>query len=166
MDLSLLGLLSALLGAAVGAAASIATTVIAARNSARLHQEADKLERLERARGFQRSTLIELQEALVAHMRLVGRAHMQDVKSFDQSKPAFLSEDLDQELLGSNHRLVILSERVADDELRQRLKGIRQDMFNVLMSPSAEESRRTLALASRNFDEFMSLLGDALRSNY
>lgn len=86
MDAAIWGFIGTVVGTVVGASASILTTFINARNSARLQENADTLQRLERAREFQRTNLLELQEALSQHMRLIGRAHLEDVESFRKSE--------------------------------------------------------------------------------
>lgn len=72
------------IGALVGASTSIITTVITASNTQKLQQSAASLERLEKAREFQRSNLLELQEALCTGMRLIRRAHMFDTEQFQK----------------------------------------------------------------------------------
>ena len=164
------GFIGTVLGAVVGASASILTTLISGRNSARLQEKADTLQRLERAREFQRNNLLELQDSLFQQMRMIGRAHLEDIEYFRKSESGersnFLSEELNQELMLSNRKVAILTERISDDSLRNNLKELRRKMTNVLMARSENESREMLQQASDHFELFMGQLGVVLRSNY
>jgi hypothetical protein len=164
------GFIGTLVGAVVGASASIITTLITERNSSKLQQDAASLERSERARELQRSTLLEIQDALSSGMRLVGRAHLEDAESFRRSendgKRPLLSEQLDQELLISNRRLALLTERIADDPLRESIKALHREMTNVLMARTESESEAALQYASSIFGKVMENIGVARRSSY
>lgn len=167
MDAATWGFIGTLVGAIVGASASILTTVLNSRNSAKLQQNADTFERLERAREFQRSNLLEIQDALSQNMRLVARAHLEDVESYRNSdRNQFLSEDLSQELMLSSRKVSLLTERIADDSLRVNLKELKQKMTDVLMAKSEAESRELIQSASSEFEQFMVQLGIVLRNNY
>lgn len=170
MDPAIWGFIGTVVGAVVGASASIFTTFITARNSAHLQENADTLQRLERAREFQRTNLLELQEALSQEMRLIGRAHLEDLESFRKSendgRSNLLSEELNQELMLSRRKVAILTERVSDDILRDNLKALRQNMSNVLMAKSENESRIMIKEAGNSFEQFMQQLGLVLRINY
>jgi uncharacterized protein (DUF2235 family) len=67
-----------LIGTIVGAAASVITTWLTASNETKREQAARREERFERARDFQRQTLIELQDVLHDTVRLVSKAHHED----------------------------------------------------------------------------------------
>lgn len=170
MDAATWGFIGTVVGAVVGASASILTTLISGRNSARLQEKADTLERLERAREFQRYNLLELQDSLSQNMRLIGRAHIEDVESYQKSdsgeRSNLLSEELNQELMVSSRKAAILTERIADNTLRDNLKELRQKMTDVLVAKSETESREMLQIASISFEQFMVQLGVVLRSNY
>ena len=73
------GFLGTIVGTIVGASASIITTLITGRYSIKLQKDAISHERNERAREFQRNNLLELQNVLSSHMRLVTRAHLEDI---------------------------------------------------------------------------------------
>ena len=75
-----------LLGTIAGAAASIATTVIASRNAASLQSTAATLEREEKARAFQRDTLIELQDAVHDELRAVALVYLADDAAYRESR--------------------------------------------------------------------------------
>ena len=77
MDAAIWGLI----GTVVGAAASIVTTWLATRTSYRLQQDKLREERAKRASAFQRQTLIELQEEFHDALRLINRAHIEDLRA-------------------------------------------------------------------------------------
>jgi hypothetical protein len=164
------GFIGTLLGTVVGASASIATTFITANNSRKLQEGAESIERRERARDFQRNNLLELQEALSTSMRLIGRAHLEDVKSFrkneDDNRSSLLSEDLNQDLMASSRALAILTVRVSDESLRESLRALRSEMNNVLMAKNEVESSSALQRCSSDFEKTMENLGVVLRSAY
>jgi hypothetical protein len=70
------------LGALVGAGTSIATTWVSNRHEATRQRQADSLERVERARAFQRDNLLELQDTLQNAMRFCGRMLHEDQMAF------------------------------------------------------------------------------------
>lgn len=169
MDAATWGFLGALAGTIVGASASIFTTIISGWNANRLQTTADALERTERARAFQRSNLLELQDSLQDAMRLIGRAHHEDMLAARESGEwgkSMSSEEVDQGILLANRKLAILTERVANDELRSNLRTLRQTMTNCLVSSSEVESMRSIQRASSEFPSFMEKLGVVLRDNY
>lgn len=169
MDAATWGFVGALAGTVVGASASIVTTIISGWNANRLQECADALERTERARAFQRSNLLDLQDSLQDAMRLIGRAHHEDMLAARESSEwgkSMLSEDVDQGILLANRRLAILTERVDNDELRSNLRKLRQTMTNCLTSSSELESMGSIRRASSEFESFMEKLGVVLRGNY
>ena len=164
------GFIGTLAGAVVGASVSTITTIITARNSRMLQQDAKSFERKEKAREFQRNNLIDLQEAITVEMRLIGRAHIEDMESFRKNanggRIILLSEELNLELRNNSARLTILTERVASDSFRQNIKALRNNMTNVLLAKSENESLAAIQLVSNKFQETMEDLGVMLRESY
>ncbi len=169
MDASSWGFLGALVGTIVGALASILTTLVSSRSANDLQLSADVLARSERARAFQRDTLIELQEVMLAAIRLVHRAHSEDVKAARQSGEwgkSKLSEEIDQGIFQTNGKLAVLAERIGDGDLRSSLGDLRQTMTNCLLAKSEQESEHQMQQASEKMQLFMEKLGIVLRQNY
>lgn len=169
MDAATWGFVGALTGTVVGASASIFTTIIGGWTANRLQKDADALKRSECARAFQRSNLLELQDSIQDAMRLLGRAHHEDVIAARESGEwgkAMLSEEVNEGSGLANRKLAILTERVADDELRSDLRELRQRMTNCLFAHSELEMRESMQRASSEFASFMEKLGIVLRSNY
>ncbi len=170
MDSATWGFIGTIVGAVVGAATSLLTTLINSRHAVRLQEKMDILKKSERSREFQMNNLLELQDSLSQHMRLVGRAHIEDLESYKKGRNGersnLLSEELNQELALSNRKLYILTERITDDELRSNLKELHQKMNKILFAKSETESRDTLQTAVTNYEQFMAQLGIVLRKNY
>lgn len=169
MDSAIWGFIGTIVGAIIGASASILTTIINGRKSVQLQKERDNFERLERSREFQRNTLLELQDSLLQNLRLIARAHLEDLASYRQNdgvRNNLLSAELNQDIMLSNRKNAILTERISDDELRNNLKKLRQDMNDVLLAKSENESLNKLQIVSSNFEKFMEELGVVLRNNY
>ncbi len=164
------GFIGTIAGTIVGASASIITTLITARNSRKLQQDAESHERSERARDFQRNNLLEIQEELLIGMRLISSAHIEDLESFKKSenenRRSLLSQELDKDLLVSSKNLTKLSERTADQSLRESIKILRSEMTTVLMAKTENESFASLQRASATFENTMEKLGVVLRSSY
>lgn len=170
MDAATWGFIGTLVGAVVGSLASIITTVISGRNERKKLAQADSRDRIERARNFQRQTLLELQDALSVHMRLIARAHFQDARFYRENPESNeiprLGEELDYEILHSNKKLSILIERVFQDDLREELRVTHRQMNEVTWARSAPESESRLLAGSKQLDALMKSLGTSLRSTY
>ena len=164
------GFIGTLAGTIIGASVSIFTTIIAASNSRKLQKEAASFERLERAREFQRNNLIEFQDALSSGMRLIARAHIEDIESFrknkNSSRSELLSEELNEDIRRSTRKLVILTERIANDLLREDIKKLRGEMSLVLIANNENESTATMHKAAITFEKTMVTLGTVLRESY
>jgi hypothetical protein len=127
VETALWGFLGAVIGAAVGAAASIITTWQSNKHEIERQTQADSLERTERARGFQRETLLALQDSLQDWMRLWALVAHEDERAFKETGQwgALLDEELNDGVRESGARLLLLTERVADDPIRAELKRLR-----------------------------------------
>ena len=162
------GFIGTIVGTISGASASILTTVITERNLRHIKRDEALFAREEKAKEFQFSNLLKLQDVLSSTMRLIARAHMEDREHFRQrhspSDVSMLSEELDNELLMSSKELSILSERIADDELRENIKLLRTKMTSVVVAESAEDSGAAFKSLSYAFDESMAEIGMVLRN--
>lgn len=113
---------------------------------------------------------MELQDALSVGMRLTARAHLADIEAFRKGggngETPLLPEELNQELFKSSCQLSILTERVADDALREAIKGLRQAMTEVLMAKDENQSTSALQNTASSFENTMGQLGQVLRRSY
>jgi len=77
-----------------------------------------------------------------------------------------LSEELNQELMMSSRKLAILTERIADQSLRERINALRTEMTDVLMAKTESESFSAIKTASGTFEKTMENIGVVLRGSY
>jgi len=170
MNPELWGFIGAIAGAIVGAAASIVTTIISGGHTRKLQEQSDSFQRSERARNFQRENLLEAQETLAAYMRLVGRAHLEDSTFFrqnpDPSARPILSADLNEEIMNSSRRLMLLTERIENEEIRNEIKKLRSSVNMVLDARSITEGENILSRSGSAFQHLMSSVGTVLRHLY
>jgi hypothetical protein len=158
-----------LIGTIVGALASIGTTWISGRHAVSLQRQAASLDRLERARAFQRETLIELQDALHDALRMVTRAHLEDVAAFKKGEKwgsSFLSAEVNEGVRLAARRVSILIERVANDALRSDLKKIAGATGQVCLANSEAEGQASLEHAYATGNNVTQHIGSVLRSLY
>ncbi|WP_018917449.1 hypothetical protein [Vreelandella zhanjiangensis] len=164
------GFIGTVVGTVAGASASILTTVITEKNRRGIKRDEAAYAREEKLREFQCNNFIRIQDVLSSTMRLVAKAHLEDMDHYrnrqSESVPALLNCDLDNEIRLSNKELSILSERIADDSLRENIKLLRAKMTAVLLAKSAAESERALESLSYAFDESMAKIGVVLRCTF
>lgn len=158
-----------LIGTVVGALASIGATWLSGRHSLALQEQATSLDRIERGRAFQRQNLIELQDVLHDALRMVARAHFEDLTSFRKGGPwgrSLLSEDVNEGIRIAQRKVAILIERVADDALRSDLKTSMATASTVLLAKSERESEAALEAAGTMANQSLEHVGRVLRALY
>lgn len=158
-----------LLGTVAGASASIATTVIASRNAVSLQSAAAALEREEKAREFQRDTLIELQDAVHDELRAVALVFMADEAAYRETRTwgrKLLGEELNNRVHLAGRRTLLLCERVANDDLRRHLKSLRDLLTEVQMARDAAIAQNAHMDAMKMGTSVMEHIGVVLRSLY
>jgi len=158
------------LGTVIGASTSIATSWIASRSEDRRQMQGDSLERNERARAFQRDNLLELQETIQAAMRYVALIWDADQRASQQAgewrKCYPLPEDVNDGAHEAGVRLLLLTERVADDNLRRGLKTLRRALTDCSLATSVEDSTALMGRAMETYEPVMEELGTRLRGLY
>lgn len=169
MDAAVWGFIGTLAGAIVGAGASIVTVVLTSRNAMQLQRESDTLERQERARAFQRDNLLQVQDVLQDALRLMGRAHLEDLREFRRSGTwgkSYLSDEVNEDIRLANRRMSALVERIADDSLRSELKAIHEQISRTLLATSDIEAEKLVNDAAVAANRVMGCLGEVLRNHY
>lgn len=169
MDSAVWGMIGTLAGAVVGAAASIGATWRASAVSYRMHNDKQQEERREKAKEFQRATLLDLQDALYDAVRMCGRAYFADFvayRSGGEWGKGRLSEDLSAGLLASSRRVSILIERVENTELRSEVKSLTAQMSALTMQTEKEEADCLKIEIAQKFDVLVERIGTVLRSYY
>lgn len=169
MDDSIWGFIGVIVGAIIGASASIVTTILSSNNAVRLQQGADSQERMERARAFQRETLISVQDCFNDALHLMMKIYLTDVD--DNNKGAVwrkspLNKDIDEKHRDINRNLLILSERIADDSLREELSLLQSNILKAYLAPSRKEAETLVMSVCNQSDPFLKHVGSVLRSLY
>jgi len=157
------------LGALVGAGASIATSWLSSRHELARQQQADSLERIERARAFQRDNLLELQQALQDAVRYSTRAQLEDEQAFRQSGEwgkVRLSDEVSEGSRATNARLMALTELVADDSVRASVKSLCGKLVSHSFAGTREQGEAVLRDATNAFTLVMEQIGTTLRRLY
>lgn len=160
------GFIGTLLGAVAGASASILTTLITQKNLRNIKGDEVKFMREEQSRKFQCENLLKVQESIATTMRLIARAHLEDMSHYRNKsavEPSILSEPLNSEILIAIRELSIFSERIANDGLRKNIKELMTMMNSVLLANSSEESLGAIGELSFAFDDCMVKIGHVLR---
>lgn len=142
-------------------------------SDSRLHHEREmaQVERQEtsaRARwDFQRTTLLELQDALSDFFRDTGRAHRLDVDASRQTgsygAKGVFPEELDERINTRQRRVMVLSSRVEDDEVRSLVGGIINDSMSALTAKSEAEADTWFMGAVNAFGRVNDRIGESLR---
>jgi hypothetical protein len=158
-----------LIGTLVGGLTSICTTWLSSQTTYKIQSSKTAEDRAERAKEFQRKTLLELQEAIHDTLRLSTRAHMEDFQVHRQTGEwgrALLSPELNEALRLARRQVAILVERVNDETLREAVKSLMRLSAEGGLARSeleAEGNQQALLLATVPLFEN---LGSVLRSHY
>jgi hypothetical protein len=169
MDPAIYGFIGTLVGAIVGASASIGTTFISSWNSSQLQMRSDDLQRIERARTFQRDTLLKIQESIQDAMRNAGAMHRHDSMDYRKNgswQKSLLGEELDQKVFNTQRELSLLTERVSSDELRYDIRIFRIELSNCCFTRSEEEGASRLKKARESWYPLIEHIGKVLREYY
>jgi len=157
------------LGTIVGAGVSIATSCISNRHEIMRQQQADSLERIERARAFQRENLLEVQQTIQDMMRFYTRMQHEDCVAFRQSGEwgkVRLSEEVNEGSRATNAKLAVLTVRIADDEVRDAIKTLVSRIAKHHVAKTEEEAEFIIMDATDAVIPLMERIGKTLRSLY
>lgn len=159
----------ALIGAIVGALASLGATWLASRSTHALQAATAERERTELARAFQRQTLLELQEAIHDALRLTTRAHLEDLKAHREGAEwgrSLLSDESNESLRLAKRHVAILTERLADDDLRVQIKRMMSNAGDAILAPSESDARSLMQRCYSSANETIEAVGAELRRQY
>ncbi|OIR19477.1 hypothetical protein GALL_03580 [mine drainage metagenome] len=165
MDAALWGFL----GTIIGAGASIATSWISNRHELMRQKQSDSLVRVERARAFQRDNLLELQQTVQDAMRFSARIMHEDSMAFKQSGKwgtTLLGEEVSEGSRAANARLMALTVRVADDEVRDAINNLRNMLTSCQLAKSKEHADIVHKDIAEAYPLLMERIGKTLRSLY
>ena len=158
-----------LIGTLVGAAASIITTYLTNQNAAQLQADARETERVERAKAFQRETLLELQDAFHDAIRVIAVAHLADVRSSRDGGiwgKNMLPEPLAEDVRLANRKVMLFVERVADDSVRATVKSVMAEANNIGFCSSRKEAQALLDQVTFQGVDALGEIGETLRALY
>ena len=156
-----------LFGTAVGALSSIGTAWLSTRSSFAMQRTKQADERAERAKDFQRKTLLALQEALHDMLRLGARAHIEDGESFREVGTwgrQLLSPEVNEGLRLSRRRVAILIERVADDSLRNDVKELAKHSSRSTFAQTEQEAELLQEAVFAEANSLLEKIGSVFRS--
>lgn len=165
----MVSLIWGLIGTVIGASVSIITTHLNNQNNVNIQKGSDNFKRAELFREFQRDNLLQLQEKLSFSMRLIGRAHFEDLVSYKETnkwQSNLLGADLDKGINESFRELSIKAERIDNDELRNEVKRLKEQMEECLLANNLPSRKGRITKLTKDFEVIMSQLGEVLRANY
>lgn len=169
MEQALIPFLSTLFGAIIGASASIVTTYLSSRSQLSIQKNNDTFQREERMRGFQRDTLIQIQDQFMNLMRLSGETYSylrQKETETNKWGETLLPDSLSNELRLVNANLTLLFERISNDSLRDELKSVRTQFGQLILATSKQEADHIMSNAVNQSLKLMQQVGKELRANY
>jgi phosphoribosylaminoimidazole-succinocarboxamide synthase len=156
-------------GTVVGATASIATTAITNWNTFIISQNSKVQDREERARVFQRETLLDLQVVIRNYLKASVLAHRADKKNYTESgewgKYA-LPDELNDQLLELNSKTSILIQRVSNDELRNQLSELKAAVTKNQLARNENDAEMFYAEFMKLDEKVSEKLGKVLRDSY
>ncbi|NJC49997.1 UNVERIFIED_ORG: hypothetical protein GGR78_003291 [Xanthomonas campestris] len=158
-----------LIGTLIGASTSIVTTYLTNKNTAKLHGDSRSIERIERARTFQRETLLELQNSFHDAIRATTVAHLADIKAAREGGAwgrNLLPDSLSEDVRLANRRVTLFVERVADDSVRFTVKRVMAELSAIWLCSSREESQEFMERVSLDSVVVLEEIGGNLRSLY
>lgn len=156
-------------GTLVGALASIGTSWIANRNARLLQSAKLQDDRAERAKAFQRETLIALQDNVLDVLRLYVRAHIELVESNRESgqwRQSMLSQEVNEGLLSANRRVAVLVERVSDESVRAKVRALQSLASDGVLAQSADAAEAINMRIANELQPLQEKIGVVLRANY
>ncbi|MEJ5148951.1 hypothetical protein [Comamonas sp. MYb396] len=169
MDSAVWGMIGTLAGAVVGSAASIFATWRASAVSYRMHDDKQKQERIERAKEFQRVTLLDLQESLHDLARMVSKAHEEQDLAFKSSgewKSDVLSAEVKELKRMAFRKVTILVERVENAQLRSDVKDFKSYVSPQMSIQNQAEAQKLQHEMMEIFRPLIEKTGTVLRSYY
>ena len=155
-------------GTVVGATASIATTAITNWNTFKISQNTKTQDREERARVFQRETLLELQIEIRKYILACSRSYRSKMKIYDLTCEwkEHIPENLDEQLFELNSKTSILIQRVSNDKLRSKLDELQTAATKCNRSKNECEAETHYVTYLDIYEKVHEQLGYELRSSY
>ncbi|WP_021025423.1 hypothetical protein [Comamonas sp. B-9] len=157
------------IGTLVGALTSIGTTWIASTVSRNMQSDKQKEERREKAKDFQRTTLLDLQESIHDVERMFRKVHYEQFKEFaktDKWGGVRLTDETVQRRSVAVRNTTILLERVENTEIRDGIRSFMQTISKQLALKDLHDAEDLEREMESKFDYLIKDLGAVLRSYY
>jgi hypothetical protein len=154
-----------------GGALTILTAWLADNRLNKRERESRREEQQERLQvrrsEFQRDTLLDLQNTSQGLLRNAGALHFQSVLAVHEAgergrKP--LSENLSDEHLQLQTRVMLLASRVRDDEIRELVDALKAGTSSVIFAKSEVESRALFMQIMETQSQLLVRTGELIRS--
>jgi hypothetical protein len=158
-----------LVGTLIGASASILTTVLTNFTSLNIWKNTKRQEREERARAFQRETLLELQVQMRDYVRSNYLVVQYDMKVYNETGEWLgknIPADLDNKLLDLNSTTSLLIQRVSNDDLRLKLEELKKTVTKLMLSETQIIHERFNSKISVPYESLQRDIGKILRDLY
>lgn len=169
MCTDLLVIINSFIGVIVGATVSIATTLISNKKDLRLKKMSISFERKEKARSFQRETLLVVQESIQKSIRYMAEAYNYDKSQYKKTNvwhKCPLNDELDKNIFQTNKVLTLHVERVSNDILRSAIKDLQTLITDCTIAVNSEKADTTFNDATIVYTNVMEEIGKVLRELY
>ncbi|MBI3676188.1 MAG: hypothetical protein HY243_06185 [Proteobacteria bacterium] len=116
---------------------------------------------------FQRTTLLELQEAAAQLARFTGQANHQDVMAYRASgkwQKQLITEDVDEGSRKANVRVNLLRVRVRDETVRQLAELFSTLCVDSVFATSEQEARDAITQMGKHLTQLQERIGIVLRN--
>jgi hypothetical protein len=126
-----------------------------------------KYQNLERRIGFQRQTLLDLQEAILQLGRATARVNHLDNMAYRETgkwAKTFLPDDLDENYRAAHARTFMFAARVLDDSVRELVAKFKDHSTQVGYAKSYDGAERGMRALEVLTDELNERIGDRLRT--
>lgn len=156
------------IGTVVGAVTSIATTAITNWNSYQISQSTKTQDREERARSFQRETLLELQVELRKYIRCCSLIYRADRENFKETNKwsNLIPKELDEQMLDLNSKTAILIQRISNENLRSQLNELKTATTKCQLAENEYDAGAYHVSYVTLYDNVHEQLGKVLRNTY
>ncbi len=166
------GLIGVIIGGVLVTVSSVVVALIQADRAAALDQQKRLDDRRIGSDAFQRDTLLDLQERLAEWMRTLGQIHIADSRTLKEKGKLFqLPEGVSDANFDTGRRLMYLTDRVRDDDLRRALTDLRANAARGEAWRAVDHENMTIETLERDFvalvvegDAVQMRLGEILRS--
>lgn len=155
------------MGVLVGGAVTLLATWLQQSHASNREREAAEREAAERRRVFQSETLLELQEAVAALIRFHGRANYLDEVEYHKSGTwgrSQLPEDVNLGIHNSSVRMLLLSERVDCNHVREHIRAFHRELVQLNLSRDRDEARDLMLRAGEESEALQLEVGEAFRA--